>query len=46
MCDLPSFADVNRHNQGSLTPYLEILSNISVMNDCGRNLKAMYNRHC
>ena len=38
MRDLPSFADVNRHNQGSLTPHLEILSNILVMNDCARNL--------
>ena len=33
MPDLASFADVNRHIQGSLTPYLEILLNISVMND-------------
>ena len=46
MRHLASFADVNRHIQGSLTPYLEILSNISVINDCGRNFKAMYNRHC
>ena len=43
MRDLASFADVNRHNQGSLTPYLEILSNISVMNDCPRNLKSFHN---
>ena len=43
MRDLASFADVNRPIQGSLTPYLEILSNISVINDCGRNLKAMHN---
>ena len=46
MRDLASFADVNCHIQGSLTPYLEILSNISVINDYGRNLKAMHNRHC
>ena len=46
MRDLASFADVNRHIQGSLTPYQEILSNISVINDCGRNLKAMHKRRC
>ena len=43
MRDLASFADVNRHNQGSLTPYLEILSNISVTNDCAKNLKSLHN---
>ena len=46
MRDLTSFADVNLHNQGSLTPYLEILSNISVINDCGRNVKALHKRRC
>ena len=41
MRDLASFADVNRHSPGSLKPYLEILSNISVMNDCARNIKSL-----
>ena len=43
MRDLASFADVNLHNQGSLTTYLEKLWNISVMNDCARNLKSLHN---
>ena len=43
MRDFASFADVNRHDQGRLTPYLEILSNISVTNDCAKNLKSLHN---
>ena len=45
MRDLASFADVNLHDQGSLTLYLEKYSNISVMNDCARKLKSLRNYH-
>ena len=43
MRDFASFADVNRHSRGSLSPYLKILSNISAMNDCARNIKSLHN---